>query len=213
MSASPWPTFWEHIPEADRDVLCDVLTELLATGVLLGTEGRGRSQYLTARDYRKEIAEYLAPLRLDLVEDAENAILQARPVAGECGLTARFSKAESLLLLVLWRIYDEVRMNQITPVVLTTAGGVFDKWRLLFERIEPPTESQLDRILSRFRRLRLIRLQPRNEVDQFSDLNVEILPTLPRVIPFEDDAAWEQQASIYREPETTNDDDEGSSDE
>ena len=208
MSSLPWPTFWEHIPEADREVICDVLTELLATGVLLGTEGRGRTQYLTARDYRKELAEYLAPLRLDLVEDQENAILQARPVPGECGLTARFSKAESLLLLVLWRIYDDVRMNQITPVVLTTAGEVFDKWRLIFEQIEAPTEAQLDRILSRFRRLRLIRLQSRNEVDQFSDLSVEILPTLPRVIPFEDASAWEQQAGIYSDAGTTNDDTE-----
>jgi len=212
MSSLPWPSFWEHIPEADRDVLSDVLTELLATGVLLGTEGRGRTQYLTARDYRREIAEYLAPLHLDLIEDPENSLLQARPIPGECGLTARFSKAESLLLLVLWRIYDDIRQSRVTPIVLTSAREVFEKWRLYFERIEAPSEPQLERILSRFRRLRLIRLQSKSEVENFSDLGVEILPTLPRVIPFENEAAWVQQAEVYRDgggPDSDSDTDGG----
>lgn len=199
MSSLPWPSYWEHIPEADRAVLSEVLTELLAIGVLLGTEGRGRTQYLTARDYRREIAEYLAPLHLDLIEDPENSLLQARPVPGECGLTARFSKAESLLLLVLWRIYDDIRQHRVTPAVLTSAGGVFEKWRLYFEHIEPPSDRQLERILFRFRRLRLIRLQSRSEVENFSDLAVEILPTLARVIPFENEAAWVQQAEVYKD--------------
>ncbi len=198
MSSLPWPSFWEHVPESDRAALGEILTELLATGVLLGSEGRGRSLYLLARDYSREIADYLAPLHLEYLEDPENSILQARPVPGECGLTARFSKAETLVLLVLWRIYDDIRLNQITPVVLTTAQAVFDKWRLFFEQIEPPAESQLDRILSRFRRLRLLRLQTKSEVERFGDLSIEILPTLPRVIPFENEAAWQQQAAVYQ---------------
>lgn len=199
MNNIPWPSFWEHVPEADRAALGDVLSELLATGVLLGSEGRGRSLYLLARDYSREIADYLAPLHLEYVEDPENSLLQARPVPGECGLTARFSKAETLVLLVLWRIYDDIRLNRITPVALTTAQEVFDKWRLFFEQIEPPAESQLDRILARLRRLRLVRLQPKSEVERFGDLRIEILPTLPRVIPFENEAAWQQQAEVYRE--------------
>jgi len=198
MSSLPWPAFWEHVPESDRPALGEVLAELLATGVLLGTEGRGRSLYLLARDYSREISDYLAPLHLEYLEDPENSILQARPVPGECGLTARFSKAETLVLLVLWRIYDDIRLNQITPVALTTAQEVFDKWRLFFEQIEPPAESQLDRILGRLRRLRLIRLQAKSEVESFGDLSIEILPTLTRVIPFENESAWQQQAAVYQ---------------
>jgi len=202
MSSLPWPSFWEHIPESDRAALGDILTELLATGVLLGSDGRGRTLYLLARDYSKEIAEFLAPLHLEYFEDPEYSILQARPVPGDCGLTARFSKAETLILLVLWRIYDDIRLNQIAPNVLTNAQTVFEKWRIFFERIEPPTENQLERILRRLRRLGLLRLQPRAEVERFGDLTLEILPTLSRVIPFETPEAWEQQADLHREEES-----------
>jgi len=200
MSTLPWPSFWEHIPDADRGALSDVLTELLSTGVLLGAQGRGRTLYLLARDYQKEIAEYLAPLQLDLAPDPEHSLFQARPVPGECGLTARFSKAETLVLLTLWRIYDDIRLTQVTSVFLTTAQEVFEKLKLYFEAIEPPTESQLERILARLRRFRLVSLQTRSEVGRFGELSIEILPTLPRVIPFENVEAWEQQAALYREP-------------
>jgi len=199
MNSLPWPSFWEHIPEDDRPALSEILTELLATGVLLGRDGRGRTLYLTARDYEKEIAEYLAPLHLDLRTDPEAQLLQARPVPGDCGLTARFNKAETLVLLTLWRIYDDVRMTQVTELVSTTAQTLFEKLKLFFENIEPPTESQLDRILRRFRRLRLIGLPPASETGRFGDWPIEILPTLARVIPFENAEAWEQQASLYRE--------------
>ncbi len=200
MSTLPWPVFWAHIPEQDRGAISEILTELLSTGVLLGREGRGRSLYLLARDYEKELTEYLAPLQIDLRSDPENQILQARPVAGECGLTARFNKAETLVLLTLWRIYDDVRMTRVTEIVTTTPGALFEKLRLFFEKIIPPTESQLDRILRRFRSLRLIALPPAVESGRFADLPIEILPTLPRVIPFENVEAWEQQAALYQEP-------------
>ena len=201
MSSLPWPSFWQHIPEADRSALGDILTELLSTGVLLGMDGRGRSLYLLARDYQKEIAEYLAPLQLDLSLDPEHSILQARPVPGDCGLTTRFSKAETLILLTLWRIYDDVRLSQVTPTVLTTAQELFDRLKLYFEKLAPPTEAQLERILGNFRRLRLIRLQPKAEVTRFADTSIEILPTLPRVIPFEDETAWQQKVAIYNHHE------------
>jgi len=198
MSSLPWPTFWEHIPEQDRPAISDILTELLATGVLLGREGRGRSLYLLARDYEKELAEYLAPLHLDLVTDPEAQIMQVRPEPGECGLTARFNKAETLVILTLWRLYDEVRMSQVTEIVTTTAQELFEKLKLFFENIEPPTESQLEKILRRLRRLKLIALPPASEAGRFADWPIEILPSLPRVIPFENAEAWEQQANLYR---------------
>lgn len=199
MNNLPWPSFWEHVPEADRAALGEVLTELLSTGVLLGTQGRGKSLYILARDYQKEIAEYLAPLQIDLVPDPEHSLLQARPVPGECGLMDRFSKAETLVLLTLWRIYHDTKSTQVTEVVVTTAEAVFEKLKLFFENIEPPTESQLDRILSRLRKLRLVAMQARAEVDRFGDVAVEILPTLVRVIPFDHVEAWEEQADVYRD--------------
>ncbi|MGB7792902.1 MAG: DUF4194 domain-containing protein [Terrimicrobiaceae bacterium] len=123
-----------------------VLTELLSAGVLLGEEGRGRELYLTAREYERDLAEYLAPLHFVLVSYPDRPILQARPLRGECGLTAKFSKAETLVVLVLWRIYDEVRLTQVASTALVPVEEIFQRLKLYFERIDPPTESQLERI-------------------------------------------------------------------
>lgn len=76
----PWPSFWSHVREDDRDALREVLAELLSTGVLLGDDGRARQLYLVAREYQRELAEYLAPLNLDLVPDPDRPLLQARPI-------------------------------------------------------------------------------------------------------------------------------------
>lgn len=197
MSAQ-WPDFWQHIPEEDRGALSEILAELLSTGVLLGEEGRGRELYLTAREYEKEIADYLAPLHFTLVPHADRPILQARPEPGECGLTARFSKAETLVVLVLWRIYDEARMTQVASTVLVQVNEIFQRLKLYFERIDPPSPGQMERILQKLRGLQLIRMQPRQEAANLGETMLEILPTLPRVIPFESPEAWEQQADVYR---------------
>lgn len=193
-----WPEFWQHVDEEDRGALSEILTELLSTGVLLGEEGRKRELYLTARNYEKEIMDFLAPLHFDLVSHPDRPILQARPEPGECGLTARFSKAETLVVLVLWRIYDEVRLSQIAAAVVIPVDEIFQRLKLYFEHIDPPTESHLERILQKLRTLQLIRLQPRQDAVRYGDVMLEILPTLPRVIPFESPEAWEQQASVYR---------------
>ena len=117
----PWPSFWAHIPEDDRAAIREVLAELLGTGVLLGDEGRARQLYLVAREYEPQLREYLAPLNLDLVPDPDRPLFQARPIPGECNLTSRFTKDETLLLLTLWRIYDEERMARPVETVVIPA--------------------------------------------------------------------------------------------
>lgn len=196
----PWPSFWQHVPEADRPALRDALTELLGTGVLLGDDGRSREIYLTARAYLRELAEFLAPLNLDLVSDPDRPILQARPVPGDCGLTARFTKDETLLVLVLWRLYHDLRMERAVETVVVTANDVFQALRLTFQHIEPPTESHLDRLLARCRNRRLVRFRRHEDPQRFGESAIEILPTLPRVIPFESIDAWEQHAGLHRAP-------------
>lgn len=193
----PWPSFWQHVREDDRSALREVLTELLATGILLGDEGRARELYLTARDYQRELAEYLAPLNLDLVADPDKPILQARPVPGECGLTARFTKDETLLVLTLWRIYHDTRLERPVETVVVTTNSVFARLKLLFEHIEPPRDSHLERMLVRLRSRQLIRFRKHEDPQRFGESHVEILPTLQRVIPFENVAAWQQQMDMY----------------
>lgn len=198
----PWPTFttWNRIREDDRAALSDVLTELLAHGALIGDAGRDRELYLLAREYQSELSEYLAPLHLTLMPDADRPIFLLRPVPGDCGLLARFNKAETLLVLTLWRIYHDARMEQTAESVVVTANDIWQRLKLYFEQVELPTTAQLRDMLGRLRNRRLVRVQWHEDTSQFGESQVEILPTLAHVIPFENAAAWEQQAALYQQP-------------
>jgi hypothetical protein len=198
----PWPTFstWNRIPEQDRAALSDILAELLAHGALIGDAGRDRELYLLAREYQREISEYLAPLHLELLPDPDRPIFQLRPVPGDCALMARFNKAETLLVLTIWRIYHDARMDNVVASVVVSANYIWEKLRLYFENIAPPTDAQLREMLGKLRNRRLIRVQWSEDDTRFGESQVEILPTLPRVIPFENAAAWQQQAGLYQAP-------------
>jgi hypothetical protein len=198
----PWPTFstWNRIQEQDHAAISEILSELLAHGALIGEAGRDRELYLLAREYQRELGEYLAPLHLVLLPDPDRPIFQLRPVPGDCALMARFNKAETLLVLTLWRIYHDARMNNVIEGVIVSTNDIWEKLRLYFENIAPPTEAQLREMLGRLRGRRLVRLQWHEDPARFGESQVEILPTLPRVIPFEDAAAWQQQASMYQTP-------------
>jgi hypothetical protein len=195
----PWPQFWNHIPEADRQGIRECIADLLKTGAILGDEGGGRELFLLARDqYFRELNSWFAVLNIELIVDSERPILQARPVPGECELVATFSKEETLVVLSLWRIWDEAMSEKPAAGVVLTANEFWLKLRLFFDKIEPPTESNLDRMLTKLRRKRLIRYQRHDDANRFGDSLIEVLPTLPRAIPFNDLEAWEAQAVLYR---------------
>jgi Domain of unknown function (DUF4194) len=195
----PWPEFWNHIPDADRQPLRESVVDLLKTGAILGDEGAGRELFLLARDqYFSELSAWFAVLNIELVFDAERPILQARPAPGECELVATFSKEETLIVLSLWRIWDEAMTEKPTAVVVLTTNDLWLKLQLFFDKIEPPTWSSLERILAKLRRKRLIHYQRSEDANRMGDGLVEILPTLPRAIPFQDLEAWEAQAALYR---------------
>ena len=198
----PWPTFttWTRIREEDRAALSDVLAELLAHGALIGEAGRDRELYLLAREYEPELCEYLAPLHLLLVPDSDRPIFLLQPVSGDCGLLARFNRAETLLVLTLWRIYHDVRMEQAVEAVVVTANDIWQRLKLYFEQIELPTPAQLRDMLGTLRRRRLVRVRWHEEASQFGESQIEILPTLAHVIPFENAEAWQQQATLYQQP-------------
>jgi Domain of unknown function (DUF4194) len=198
----PWPTFttWTRIREEDRAALADVLAELLAHGALIGDAGRDRELYLLAREYEPELCEYLAPLHLLLVPDSDRPIFLLQPVSGDCGLLARFNRAETLLVLTLWRIYHDVRMEQAVEAVVVTANDIWQRLKLYFEQIELPTPAQLRDMLGTLRRRRLVRVRWHEEASQFGESQIEILPTLAHVIPFENAEAWQQQATLYQQP-------------
>lgn len=197
-----WPPFWAHIPDADRPALREVLTDLLATGVLFGDAGRERELYHTARKYDQELADYLSLLSLTLFPDPDRPILQVRPIPGECGLIARFTKDETLVVLTLWRIYDDAIMERATNIVTLSADDLFAKLKLYFEHIEPPKPTHLERILGKLRSRRLIRFQINDE--KFGESRLEILPTLARAIPFERPEEWAQSVALFHQAGVSN---------
>ena len=198
----PWPTFitWSRITEPDRTALSEILAELLAHGALIGGTGRDHELYLLAREYQREIGEYLAPLQLELLPDPDRPIFQLRPVPGDCALMSRFNKAETLLVRALWRMYHEARMENVVASILVSPNETWERLRLYFANLTPPAEAQLREMLGKLRHRRLVRLQWHEDPMRFGESQVEILPTLPRVIPFESAGAWQQQVSLYQAP-------------
>lgn len=201
MSSLPWPSFWVNVPERDRSPLRDVLADLLRYGVILGDEGSGRDAYLFVRDqYPDHVRDYLSPLGLELIIDHEPPLIQARPVPEECHLLATFTKDETLLVLALWRIYDESRAEQAADAVIVSANDLWVKWHVFFEHIEPPGITALEESLTRLRRKKLIRYQRSDDSARPGEAMIEILPSLARSIPFDSIEAWLERARLY-EPE------------
>jgi len=192
-----WPSFWGDVPEEDRAPIRDVLAELLGRGVLLGSEGSGRELFLLIRDhYQPHVSDYLAPLGLELIVDDDAPLLQARPRSEACQLLASFTRDETLVLLALWRIWDDEQANRTASAVILSVDELWQKLRVFFDRIDPPEKSQIESILTRLRRHRLVRTQRPEGMSQPGELQIEILPSLTRVIPFDDLEAWLQRADL-----------------
>lgn len=199
MSTLPWPKFWVHVPEADRQPLREVLAELLRHGVVLGDEGSGRDLFRLVRDYRRtEVEEYFAPLGLRLVVLDDPPLLQVQPVPDECDLLTQFTQQETLLALVLWRMYDEALVTSRTKAVLFSANDLWLKWKVFFNRIEPPSLSGLKDSLVRLRRKRLIRFNEADDPTRPGDAMIEVLPTLPRTIDFSGLEEWQARAAAFQ---------------
>ena len=196
-----WPSFWADVPSEERAPLRDILAELLGRGVLLGDTGSGRELFLLARDHHRfRLEDYLAPLGLEFLVDDEAMILQARPRTEACQLLGSFSKDETLILLTLWRVWDEAQTSGAHAAVLLRLDDLWDKLRVYFDRIEPPEKSQIEAALTRLKRHRLVRTQRPDQADHPGDILIEVLPTLARAIPFESIEQWQERANLASPP-------------
>lgn len=198
-----WPSFWADVPAEDRPPLRDILAELLGRGVLLGDTGSGRELFLLARDHHRfRLEDYLAPLGLELVVDDEALLLQARPRTESCQLLGTFSKDETLILLTLWRAWDEAQTSGTSAAVLLRLDDLWEKLRVYFDRIEPPEKSQIEAALTRLKRHRLVRTQKPDSMEHIGDLLIEILPSLARAIPFDSLEHWQDRVNLASPPPT-----------
>ena len=192
-----WPSFWADVPEEDRAPIRDVLAELLGRGVLLGSEGSGRELFLLIRDhYQPHLADYLAPLGLELIVDDDAPLLQARPRTEACQLLATFTRDETLLLLALWRVWDDAQATGTSAAVILSVDDLWQQLRVFFDRIDPPEKTQIESMLTKLRRHRLVRTHKPEGMTQPGEMQIEILPSLPRVIPFDDLEAWFQRVDL-----------------
>ncbi len=199
MTQSHWPSFWPDVPEDDRPGIREILAELLGRGTLLGDSGSGRDLFLLARDhYGKHLSDYLAPLGLELIIDDDFSLLQARPIPETCHLLSQFSKDETLLLLVMWRTWDDHRTNEISSAVVLTVDDLWTRFRNTFDKIDPPEKTHLDALLARLKRHRLIRTHKPDGSENLGETLIEILPSLPRTIPFDSLEACLDRASLYQ---------------
>ena len=200
-----WPSFWADVPAEERAPLRDILAELLGRGVLLGDTGSGRELFLLARDHHRFLLEdYLAPLGLEFIVDDDALLLQARPRTEACQLLGAFTKDETLILLTLWRVWDEAQTSGTNAVVLLRLDDLWEKLRVFFDRIEPPEKSQIESALTRLKRHRLVRTQKPDTMEHVGDLLIEILPSLARTLPFDSIEQWQERVEIASpKPEPT----------
>ncbi|MGC4014441.1 MAG: DUF4194 domain-containing protein [Luteolibacter sp.] len=194
-----WPRFWADVPDTDRAPLREILADLLGRGTIIGTEGGNRDLFLLARDhYREHLSDYLAPLGLELIVDDDFFLLQARPRPETCLLLSQFTKDETLLLLVLWRAWDDHRTTQMSSSVVITVDDLWNRFRNTFDQIEPPEKTHLDALLARLKRHRLIRTHKPDGVTQLGEMLIEVLPSLPRTIPFDSIEDWLARTALYQ---------------
>lgn len=191
-----WPSFWHEVPMEDRAPIRDILAELLSHGVLLGDTGSGRELLQVAREHRYRLEDYLAPLGLELVLDDEVPLAQARPRTESCQLLGSFTKDETLILLTLWRVWDEAQTGGLSSAVTLTLDDLYEKLRVYFEDIDRPERTQLEDALGKLKRHRLIRTRRPDLSEAPGDLNIEVLPSLARVIPFDSMEQWIERAQL-----------------
>ena len=184
-----------RLPEADRERLGEALRRLVANGAILGTEPGQSELFQWAQLNREWTEEMAALLDLKLFWDYELRLVQAVPQSGAFML--RLKLDATLVLLTLWYEFDTaVRDRGEVPPVRITVAQLNDSLRTKFEPLRKslPSPTRLAEILRLAQRKSLLRFTPATEP---ADAGIEILPTLKRVIPFQDFADWSRHAERH----------------
>jgi len=79
-----------------------------------------------------------------------------------------------------------------------TVDQLWAALKVYFDKITTPEKSQIEACLARLRRHRLIRTLKPEGMTQAGEMQIEILPSLARVIPFDDLAAWQQRVELHQ---------------
>ena len=179
----------------DRERLGECLRRLVTHGSILGTEPGQSELYHWCHLNREWVAEFASLLELKLFWDHEIRLVQAVPQSG--GFTLKLKLDATLVLLTLWYEFDTaVRDRGEVPPIRLTVAQLNDSLNTKFEplRRNLPSRSRLREILGMAQRKNLLRFSPAEEA---TDALIEVLPTLKRVIPFQDLAEWTRHAERH----------------
>lgn len=184
-----------RLSEADRERLGEGLRRLMANGSILGTELGQTELYHWCHLHREEVEELAALLELKLFWDHEIRLVQAVPQTG--AFTLRLKLDATLVLLTLWYEFDTaVRDRGEAPPIRLSVERLNDSLKTKFEPLRKhlPSPTRLREILSLAQRKNLLRFSPAEDP---ADAIIEVLPTLKRVIPFQDIAEWNRHADRH----------------
>jgi len=189
-----------QLADADRIHLGEAMQTLLARGSILGLEHGQGELYDWCRQNFDWLREMMAFTGFQISNEHESRLIQATPQ--KASLTLRLRQDATVVLLALWYEFDtQVRDHGATVVSLT----VEQLNQLLHEKLlpdlkEPPSATRLLEILRQAHRFNLVNLEI---VEPFGQSQIEVLPTLRRVIPFQDLADWVKTAELHKSPTTS----------
>ncbi|MBL9173522.1 MAG: DUF4194 domain-containing protein [Verrucomicrobiales bacterium] len=197
MTDSPTPAvgLLSRLSENDRQRLGEAMRRLLSQGSLLGLEPAQADLYHWSHQNREWLEDLCGLLDLKLHWDPQDRVVQAIPQSPSFLL--RVNLRTTLVLLTLWYEFDTaVRDRGETPPVRLTVQQLNDALTAKFEplRRHLPGPAQLREILALAQRKNLLRYAPESAFEQ---TRIEILPTLKRIIPFQDIAEWNRHADRY----------------
>lgn len=184
-----------RLSENDRQRLGEALRRLLGQGSILGLESAQTDLYHWSHQNRDWLEELAALFDLKLHWDYQDRVVQAVPQTG--AFLLKVNLRTTLVLLTLWYEFDAaVRDRGETPPVRITAKQLNDSLVTKFAPLKKhlPSPAQLRDILALAQRKNLVRYTPEAAFEQ---TRIEILPTLKRVIPFQDIAEWNRNAERY----------------
>jgi Domain of unknown function (DUF4194) len=179
----------------DRERLGETLRRLLANGSILGLEPSQTDLYHWSYQNRDRVEELAALLDLKLHWEHQDRMVQAVPQTSQFLL--RLKLDATLVLLTLWYEFDTaVRDRGETPPVRISAEQLNDSLASKFEPLRKhlPSPTRLREILSQAQRKNLVRFTPDVALERSE---IEILPTLKRVIPFQNIEEWNKNAERY----------------
>jgi len=113
-------------------------------------------------------------------------------------MTRRLRRDETLVALSLWYDYDIQLREEGAHEVFISVRDFNESFRSKFPSIKQLSASRLKEILRNFAKFNLIETE---WADDFSDSNIQILPTLRFAIPFPDIEEWLRAASHFQEDE------------